>query len=155
MFAKNLSQSPASTIADDGSPYAPGSNEPSTYSRNRFGILQDAEGKCSTADRGSFRPNALVFRIQSESARLRETKTFFHLRIVVCATAVSSRVRRLPDRGMQRKLALSFRNGIPRLHSDDGFIGTAKVFPEDLQGRPRKKLALITASPKRPAKTSY
>src|SRR5438128_7505599 len=76
MFSKNLAQTPTSAIADDGFPYAPGSNKASANGRLWFGTLQNAKCKRSTADGGSFRPNALEFRIQSEPARLRKTKTF-------------------------------------------------------------------------------
>jgi len=33
MFAKNLAQTPAGAIADDSSPYAPGSNEAGAHGR--------------------------------------------------------------------------------------------------------------------------
>jgi hypothetical protein len=79
MFAKNLAQTPAGAIADDGSPDAPGSNEAGAHERLCFGVFQDTEGKRSTADGGAFRPNPLEFGIQSESARLRKTKASLHL----------------------------------------------------------------------------
>jgi hypothetical protein len=80
MFAKNLAQTPAGAIADDGSPDVPGSNEAGANGRFCFGIFQNAECKRSTADGGAFRPNALEFAIQSESARLRMTKASLHCR---------------------------------------------------------------------------
>jgi hypothetical protein len=80
MFAKNLAQTPAGAIADDGSPDAPGSNEAGAHERLCFGVFQDTEGKRSTADGGAFRPNPLEFGIQSESARLRKTKASLHCR---------------------------------------------------------------------------
>jgi hypothetical protein len=42
MFAKNLAQTPAGAIADDGSPDAPGSNEAGAHGRVWFGIFQNA-----------------------------------------------------------------------------------------------------------------
>jgi hypothetical protein len=80
MLAKNLAQTPAGAIADDGSPDAPGSNEASAHRRIWFGIFQNAECKRFPAQGGAFRPNALEFGIQSESARLRKTKASLHCR---------------------------------------------------------------------------
>ena len=80
MFAKNLAQTPAGAIADDGSSDAPRSNEAGANERFWFGIFQNAECKRSATDGGAFRPNALEFGIQSESARLRKTKAFLHRR---------------------------------------------------------------------------
>jgi len=80
MFAKNLAQTPAGAIADDGSPDAPRSNEAGANERFWFGIFQNAECKRSATDGGTFRPNALEFGIQSESARLRKAKASLHCR---------------------------------------------------------------------------
>ena len=80
MFAKNLAQTPAGAIADDGSSDSPRSNEAGANERFWFGIFQNAECKRSATDGGAFRPNALEFGIQSESARLRKTKASLHCR---------------------------------------------------------------------------
>jgi hypothetical protein len=80
MFAKNLAQTPAGAIADDGSSDASGSNEAGANERFWFGIFQNAECKRSATDGGAFCPNALEFGIQSESARLRKTKASLHRR---------------------------------------------------------------------------
>src|SRR4029077_20568710 len=69
MFAKNLAQAPAVAIADDDPSDAARSNEAGANERFWFGIFQNAECKRSATDGGSFRPNALEFGIQSESAR--------------------------------------------------------------------------------------
>jgi hypothetical protein len=79
MFAKNLAQTPAGAIADDGSPNATGSNEAGAHGRFWFGTSQNAKCKRSATNGGAFRPNALEFEIQSESARLRKTKASLHL----------------------------------------------------------------------------
>ncbi len=96
MFAKNLAQTPAGAIADDSSPDAPGSNEAGAQGRLWFSIFQNAECKRSTADGGSFGPNALEFRIQSQPARLRKTKTFLHRRTVVIPSGSRGISRKLP-----------------------------------------------------------
>ena len=80
MFAKNLAQTPAGAIADDGSSDASGSNEAGANERFWFGIFQNAERKRSSTDGGPFRANTLEVRIQSESARLRKTKASLHCR---------------------------------------------------------------------------
>jgi hypothetical protein len=80
MFTKNLAQTPAGAIANDGSPDATGRNETGAHGRIWLRIFQNAECKRSTADGGSFGPNALEFGIQSESARLRKTKASLHSR---------------------------------------------------------------------------
>jgi len=80
MFAKNLAQTPAGAIADDGSSDAPGSNESGAHGRFWFGIFQNAECKRSASDGVALRPNALELGIQSESARPRKTKAFLHSR---------------------------------------------------------------------------
>src|SRR4029077_18641846 len=78
MFAKNLAQTPAGAIADDGYPDAAGSNEAGAHGRFWFGIFQNAECKRSATDGVAFRPNALELRIQSKSARPRKTKASLH-----------------------------------------------------------------------------
>jgi hypothetical protein len=80
MFPKNFAQTPASAIADDGFPYAPGSNKASANGRLGFGTLQNAKCKHFSTDGESLCPNALEFRISRESMGLRKTKTFLHLR---------------------------------------------------------------------------
>ena len=80
MFTKNLAQTPAGAIADDGSPDATGRNETGAHGRIWLRIFQNAECKRSATDGGTFRPNALEFGIQSESARLRKTKASLHCR---------------------------------------------------------------------------
>jgi len=80
MFAKNLAQTPAGAIADDGSSDAPRSNEAGANERFWFGIFQNAECKRSASDGVALRPNALELGIQSESARPRKTKAFLHSR---------------------------------------------------------------------------
>jgi hypothetical protein len=80
MFAKNLAQTPAGAIADDGSPDAPVSLLPGAHGRIWFRIFPNAECQRSATDGGAFRPNALEFGIQSESARLRKTKASLHCR---------------------------------------------------------------------------
>jgi len=42
MFAKNLTQTPARAIAEDGSPNAPRSNETGAHRRIWFGIFPNA-----------------------------------------------------------------------------------------------------------------
>lgn len=103
MFAKNLAQTPAGAIADDGFPDAPGSNEAGAHERLCFGVFQDTEDKRSTADGGAFRPNPLEFGMQSESARLRKKEPFLHRESLVRATAIVScrQAHRLPRDGWQ------------------------------------------------------
>ena len=155
MLAKNLAQTPAGAIADDGSPDAPGSNEAGAHGRFWFGIFQNAECKRSTADGGAFRPNALEFGIQSESAGLRKAKAFLHRESLVRVTAVSSRATVEGSRESYLKVLAT---GISRLSHEmtESGIRTAKVFPSSLREDFAKQLCLITAAwPKRPAKTSY
>jgi len=80
MFAKNLTQTPPGTIADNGSSDPPGSNEAGANERFCFSNFQNAQCKRSATDGGTFRPNALEFGIQSESARLRKAKASLHCR---------------------------------------------------------------------------
>ena len=67
MLAKNLAQTPAGTVAENRATNSPGRNETGARCRDRFGIFQKTEGKHFSANRGSFRPNALKFGIQSET----------------------------------------------------------------------------------------
>src|SRR5436305_13933332 len=97
-------------------------------------MFQNSECKRSTADGGPFYPNALEFRIQSESARLRKTKTFLHRRTVV----LPSGSRWIPLRKLKGNLAGSLDSA-----RADGFIGTANVLHEFIQVSYRKNWLLL------------
>ena len=114
MFAKNLAQTPAGAIADDGSPDAPGSNEAGANERFWFGIFQNTECKRSATDGGAFRPNALEFGIKSKSARLRKTKASLHCQILVRAAAVVSARANTPLAHNQWPL---YSKSLPGVHS--------------------------------------
>ena len=152
MFAKNLAQTPPGAIADDGSPDAPGSNEAGAHAGFWFGIFQNAECKRSATDGGAFRPNALEFGIQSESARFRKTKATLHRESLVGVAAVSSRAT---VGGSRESYVKALTHSQLSLGMTESGIRAAKVFPSSLREDFAKQLCLITAWPKRPAKTSY